>query len=115
MVMARVQASPVYWAGASLKRTKKPQTLLVLLRFPGLLGRGLIEAAWCWRASTGSACFPGLLGRGLIEASRRAAPTMQQLHSSPVYWAGASLKRYAVGVLFGEAHRLPRSTGPGPH
>ena len=59
--------------------------------FPGLLGRGLIEATQEYDVlSYPFRTFPGLLGRGLIEATG---------------WESASRSRAA----------LPRSTGPGPH
>ena len=58
--------------------------------FPGLLGRGLIEAAPIGRPRRFAPSFPGLLGRGLIEAR------------------GGPVAEVALGFL-------PRSTGPGPH
>ena len=116
--------SPVYWAGASLKRAQVD----VLPRpmggaFPGLLGRGLIEAGsrehTRWRtgfpfpgllgrglieargrgppALVSGAAFPGLLGRGLIEASRGLPLATGSSTLSPVYWAGASLKPRSAG------------------
>ena len=70
-----------------MKRSWPGVTIMVWLAFPGLLGRGLIEA----RPAQGNgpnACppFPGLLGRGLIEARvplRRPRPAGDPL--SPVY------------------------------
>ena len=83
--------------------------------------------------------FPGLLGRGLIEAPVPSWPARCRPRASPVYWAGASLKHVAnidrlapplcfPGLLgrglieaLGRGTRprprtnLPRSTGPGPH
>ena len=52
-----------------------PATLSASGAFPGLLGRGLIEARSSPRGWSGTlvATFPGLLGRGLIEASSAAA------------------------------------------
>ena len=111
--------------------------------FPGLLGRGLIEARRRGPA-TQPPCeaFPGLLGRGLIEArvaarargSDRvflspvywAGASLKHGHPwpsgatrgglSPVYWAGASLKREVVGLPRRPiVADFPRSTGPGPH
>ena len=43
--------------------------------------------------SVTSNTFPGLLGRGLIEAEFSATTVTMMLVPSPVYWAGASLKR----------------------
>ena len=44
-----VEASPVYWAGASLKHAVRVGSAYGVYRFPGLLGRGLIEARTGWR------------------------------------------------------------------
>ena len=53
--------------------------------------------------------FPGLLGRGLIEAvGGRDDPPYPEF-PSPVYWAGASLK-HACGA----GRRQPRVRGPSP-
>ena len=134
--------SPVYWAGASLKRARGVVPGHGRQAFPGLLGRGLIEAVMYhaspnntakpspvyWAGASLKPClilvpsslfptFPGLLGRGLIEASagwrcrRRPAATLP----SPVYWAGASLKRMLLLISKRTVEILPRSTGPGPH
>ena len=40
-------ASPVYWAGASLKLLLRGRRGSRRKTFPGLLGRGLIEATTC--------------------------------------------------------------------
>ena len=48
------------------------------------------------------AAFPGLLGRGLIEAVASATKQDWQGGLSPVYWAGASLKHWADGELRAE-------------
>ena len=45
------------------------------------------------RRRTGRYSFPGLLGRGLIEANLQTASEIVLLEPSPVYWAGASLKQ----------------------
>ena len=83
--------------------------------FPGLLGRGLIEALAWWTSKTAERCsFPGLLGRGLIEArgggSVRAAFA---LAPSPVYWAGASLKRESLRIPPGNIGDFPGLLGRG--
>ena len=65
------------------------------LSFPGLLGRGLIEARRGWFGRRGRRRFPGLLGRGLIEAGLLKGDRLPTDCPSPVYWAGASLKRGA--------------------
>ena len=134
--------SPVYWAGASLKQLP-PQTRHGGLRaFPGLLGRGLIEASCRSRRRRPARClspvywagaslklaslslgtpalvaaFPGLLGRGLIEArSRMDSSKRARTCLSPVYWAGASLKPRTQFTEAPDADFFPRSTGPGPH
>ena len=84
--------SPVYWAGASLKRHAGEE-----------------------RRGTAAGAFPGLLGRGLIEASSRACASAATCPPSPVYWAGASLKPKPPARRSRTHGRLPRSTGPGPH
>ena len=57
--------SPVYWAGASLKRLRCENDLVGRLgAFPGLLGRGLIEALLMPTHPTGPTCFPRSTGPG---------------------------------------------------
>ena len=74
VVVAQVgAASPVYWAGASLKPRAVADKKSLSGHFPGLLGRGLIEACVPLRTTAVVLSFPGLLGRGLIEATRRRA------------------------------------------
>ena len=83
--------SPVYWAGASLKLMEYGEVGNFRGPFPGLLGRGLIEAeTWPARPARSARPFPGLLGRGLIEATSTWTRT-------------------------GRSWPFPRSTGPGPH
>ena len=59
--------------------------------------------------------FPGLLGRGLIEARQMVCEQLGDVGPSPVYWAGASLKHVHIVEHVGQRDALPRSTGPGPH
>ena len=85
--------------------------------FPGLLGRGLIEAPpdigrHGLLVQLSPVYWAGAslkLGEPVVEDGRVVG------HLSPVYWAGASLK--PGGQLQGRPSLggFPRSTGPGPH
>ena len=90
--------------------------------------------------TTTAQSFPGLLGRGLIEAAGMLGVLLRREPLSPVYWAGASLKRaqlvgsdpagrpfpgllgrglieasFSVMDVRPAPKLFPRSTGPGPH
>ena len=61
---ARTELSPVYWAGASLKRRQPPRFPVRPTPFPGLLGRGLIEAEEVNAMLNPEAAFPRSTGPG---------------------------------------------------
>ena len=74
-----------------MKPSERLEHVDPLEAFPGLLGRGLIEAGGRrGRRAAERRSFPGLLGRGLIEAGFET-------------------------VYCDTDWSFPRSTGPGPH
>ena len=90
------EPSPVYWAGASLKRGS-PRLRARGARLPSPVywaGASLKRASSLPESGDlHGRTFPGLLGRGLIEASLdQLGAADSASRPSPVYWAGASLK-----------------------
>ena len=85
--------------------------------FPGLFGRGLIEAQMpASSSSRGRQAFPGLFGRGLIEAPYMSDRASDSRNSFPGLFGRGLIEAHVnKEAQMTTANLFPRPLRPGPH